>query len=205
MPTVSYAMGTGTLDLLGPLTMYVSRRYRRAFLAHPRTASRSVRDALKAYGNLDFRDVGDHHSGPPQFHADRCEYFCVIRNHWDAVASWFFNANTAPKSGPPITEEWCATYFRSHQNYFRPGTLWWFTQEVPSVRILRFENLENDLRAYLKQAGVPDELQPKLPHVGKSRHRDGRKPIELFTEHARKYVEWIFGDEIRRFGYRFKP
>lgn len=185
--------------------MYLSRLYKLAFLAHPRTGSRSMRDALTAHTNkLGFRQEGDHHSGPPQFAIDGYQPFFVVRNHWDAVASWYFNANAPPRQPPPITDEWCARFFPSHQNYFRPGRMWWFAEECPGARVLRFENLQNDLNQLLAQFGVPKEQLPVLPHVGKSQHREGRKYGELFTARARKFVEWLFLDEIQKYGYKFK-
>jgi len=177
--------------------MYVHDETKLCFLAHPRTASRAVRDALYTLG---FRDAGSHHDGPEQGY-DLSPYtvFCTVRNHWDALVSWWYNVRMFRKEKKPSLG-WLAIHLSKNRYYFRAGTLWWFLDLVPGIVPLRYESLEADLNALLKIHGLP---AVNIPVVGVSEERGHRHYREYYDEHTREFVRWCFLREIDRLGYDF--
>jgi len=172
--------------------MYVQANGPLCFLAHPRTASRATSDAL---GQRGFIMVGSHHGGPPNADLGGRTPFCVIRNHYDAICSWFFNWN---RSGEPMTAKWIRSFVGGHHDYFKPKQMWWYTYLEPQPIILRYEYLQDELDALLTSYG----LKPiRLPVVGRSRDRAGVHYREFHTADTVAAVRRLWGDEIDRFGY----
>jgi hypothetical protein len=167
------------------------------FLGHPRTASRAVRDALYS---IDFEDLGSHHDGPEQGY-DLSPYttFCVVRNHWDAMVSWWYNARMERKEVKPSLK-WLAIHISKNQYYFRPGRMFWFLEQVPDIIVLRYESLAADLNALLTVHGLP---KVEIPKVGVSYGRKGRHYREYFGGHEAQFIHWCFKPEILELGYFF--
>lgn len=175
--------------------MYVHPEKDLVYLAHPRTASRATKEAL---GQRGFRMIGAHHSGPPQHDLTGKKAFCVIRNHWDAICSWYYNwFNSTDK---PLTAKWIRSYTGQNPNYFRPEGLWWYTWVEPTPVILRYETLQEDLDHFLENQGIKPI---RLPVIGKTkgRPRPGWKTLHTAETVATVYEMW--GHEIDRFGYTY--
>lgn len=177
--------------------MYVHEGAGLCFLAHPRTASRAVRDALAGIG---FEAKGAHHDGPDQGY-DLSPYQVVfgVRNHWDALVSWWFNARMFKKEKIPSLG-WLAIHLSQNQYYFRPGTLWWFLDQIPDATYFHFENMQVELNVILMAHGLP---AVEIPKVGMSEERAGRHYREFYDSNTRHFVGWLFKPEIMRLGYSF--
>lgn len=173
--------------------MYVHKFLPLAYLAHPRTASRATKEAL---GQRGFILQGPHHGGPPNHGLNGRRAFCVVRNHWDAIASWYYNFENG--SGAPMTANWIRTWTAQNATYFSPGRMWWFTYLHPEPIILRYESLQESLDALLGEYGIKPI---RLPVVGASSGRKGRHYRELHTEQTSAAVRSLWGDEIDRLGY----
>jgi hypothetical protein len=123
--------------------------------------------------------------------------FCVVRNHWDAVVSWWFNF--AHQAGRPFNARWLRGFIHGHPDYFKEEGLWWFIYLEPQPRILRYENLLHDLNALLDEFGLR-QLR-KLEEVGISKPRQKRHYREFHDEQTAALVREMWGDEIDRLGY----
>lgn len=68
--------------------MYILREHSLAFLAHPRAASTAVATALTRIGGV---RIGTHHGGFGEalLRPQDWRTVVVVRNHWDAVVSWY--------------------------------------------------------------------------------------------------------------------
>lgn len=178
--------------------MYLHKKSGLCFLAHPRTASRAVRDALFTVG---FEGVGGHHDGPEQGY-DLSEYQVIfgVRHHWDALVSWWYNARMHVKEKKPSLG-WLAIHISTNRYYFRPGTMWWFLQTTNDPIYFHYENLEPELNAILAAHSVPEV---KLNVVGRSKDRRHRPYQEYYDTHTSEFVRWCFMPEILKLGYDFE-
>jgi hypothetical protein len=179
--------------------MYIHPEAKLCYLATPRTASRAVRDAL-----LDplvgFGIVGDHHDGPENgYDLTGLNPFTVVRNPWDMVVSWWFNARMHKKQEKPSLV-WIANHFAQNRGYFWPGRMYRFSK-VPGIINLRYENLGYDLNVLLEARGLP---KVELPRVGVSEEREGRHYSTFYDHDTRHFVEWCFLEENRTFRYCFR-
>lgn len=177
--------------------MYIHEEAKLCFLAHPRTGSRSTRDALKTVG---FESVGGHHDGPEQgYDLSSYNVFCCVRNHWDAMVSWWYNNRMNHKELKPSLQ-WLAIHISHNRYYFRPGSMWFFLNQVPGIIHFHFENMEEELNAILKIHGLPEV---EIPLVGLSRERRRNHYREYYDTHTAEVVRWCFGPEIIKLGYDF--
>ena len=179
--------------------MYVNRKAKLCYLASPRTASRAVRNALKqpTHG---FYQEGAHHDGPREgLDVQGYTCFTVVRNHWDAVVSWWYNARMYEKEEKPSLE-WLALQFARNRGYYWPGKLFWF-RDVPNIILLRYENLEDELNHLLQARGLKPVVLPKF---GVSEKREGRHYSTYYDPDTREFVKWCFLPEINELGYKFE-
>lgn len=177
--------------------MYVHDEKRLCFLASPRTGSRSWRDALMKVG---FRRVGAHHTGPRDgFDTSGYETFCVVRNHWDAVLSWWFY-RYGPKYEPTPSLDWMARHLSVNSHTPTPR-LWYHAEYCDHV--IRFETMDEEYKDLMSMAFDFDEYPPLL-HVGRSLDRHNRRYQDFYRHECNQFVEWVWRDEIKYFGYRFE-
>lgn len=176
--------------------MYVQSNGKLAFLAHPRTASRAMAETLKKRG---FLMQGGHHHGPPDHQLGPRTAFCVVRNHWDAMASWYKHFSN--KATQPLSGKWINQFVGGHPNYFKPDRLWWFTYLDPQPIILRYENLQEDLDALLPRF----DIEPiQLEVVGVSHNPEQKHYRDFYRdEDAVTRVRKLWGPEIDRLGYTY--
>jgi len=177
--------------------MYIHEEGGLVFLAQERAASRSVGAALEG---IDFKMVGAHHDGPDQgLRTYGLPMITVVRNHWDSMVSWWFNARMSEKESRP-TLVWLSRFWSRNRYLFRPGRMFRFL-ELPNVIALRYENLDEDLNHVLEKFGFP---QVELPHVGVSEEREGRHYSEFYDSETRLLIDWAFRPEINDLGYSFE-
>jgi hypothetical protein len=145
-----------------------------------------------------------HHYGPRPglIRHEDLDYFCVVRNHFDAFTSWFF-VHPFPHEEGVISGEWVENWIAHHQgrkqSYIQNGRLWYFREEVPSTRVIRFENLEVELNELMKEWN--------LPPLNLGRVSDGRRkdfPYQkAFSPEARRVVEVYFKKEMEELSYEY--
>jgi len=160
-----------------------------------------VSDALKEIG---FRNLRGHHYGPIKYDKlfEGLRYFCVVRNHWDAFASWYMsktNNHTDNSLTDVWVEQWVLRQIRRRRSYCVPQRLWYFRKEVPETLCIRFENLEDDLNTLLSLFELPDV---SLAHVG-GRKRKGKDYRSIHSEGSRQWISYYFHEEIKELGYSY--
>lgn len=178
--------------------MYIIPEWKFCFLATPRTGSKAVAKALVEQRGAIL--VGSHHSTPdehPEYEIDSDWVVCSsIRNHWDAMISWWFKIERKGRMAP--LAEFLPRFCTSNSNFVQGGKLWWrnipFTNEV-----LRYDWLESDLDNALVATGLPPVTLPVIIDSGRT-----RKPYQAFYKGSTaSWVAHYFAEEIERYGYKF--
>ena len=106
----------------------------------------------------------------------------------------------ARQSGSFSLDEYLATG-RFPLNYFRYTDL--TGEKIIVDRVLRYENLMNDLAEVFAKLNIP--FEGSLGIRAKSEYRTDRRPYrETFNEEQRAIVERAFAREIELHGYRFE-
>ena len=123
--------------------------------------------------------------------------FCVERNPWDKTVSDFCMLNHRAGSRHQF-----ADYFR-RGIFCRSWEL--YTDDDGSMlvdRVLRYENLEQELGEVFGQLGLPWE--GSLDVWAKSGYRQDRRPYQdWYTPEQQAKVAEVFTDEIKAFAYVF--
>lgn len=125
--------------------------------------------------------------------------FCVERNPWDKMVSYFSMRNV--RSGGALSwEEFVAgdQHCNNLLHYVEPRD-----RTRPIVdRILRFESLDQDLSEVFDRLGIP--FSGSLEVRAKSGYRsDPRDYREWYDKEQRKRVARVFAEEIQLLGYAF--
>lgn len=187
---------------VGP--MYVIPPGRAVFLASPRTASNAVAEALVE--RLGAVMVGGHHDGPDDIEGlvipSGAVVFTVVRNHWDAVVSWYFKVAAARR---PSFARFLDTFCDRHKRYVQrgpTGDFELFGKHVRNAtRVLHFERLQDDLddlTTSLDVAPIPLRL------VNPTRDRAGRDYRGLYESPDQvEQVRRMFATEIAKHGFAF--
>lgn len=177
--------------------MFIHKLLRLGFCALPRTGSHAVRQLLvKRHG---FEMDGNHHSGPNPIRSEWM-YFTTVRNHWDALASWFFKLQ-GQSDEARFTVEWVQRWMNQHQNQYVFGNrLWWFVKDVPNIQVMRYETLERDLARTLWPFGI---IITDLPRVNEGAWRKGKDYREVIPDDAAAFIFDHFREEIEELGYAF--
>jgi Sulfotransferase family len=144
-------------------------------------------------------------SGPHGRRASRNEFasylkFAVVRNPWARIQSWYRNMMRDPLHGVPPCD--FASFLVEHAANWAlsPQTNWItdFDGSIPLNRVVRFENLADEMSEVLRDLGFRDRT---LPHLLKEESR-----TDYRAAYNDSQAEWIaerYRDEIRLFGYAF--
>lgn len=177
--------------------MYINDEKKTIFLCHPRTGSRAVSKALVDW--CGFKAQHSHHAGPQKGEYEDYFKFTTVRNHWDAITSWWYNA-VGQSSQAQLTVPWVRKWFKGNANYFRLPRLWWFLGEFPDIHVMRYETLLEDYHNTLGSRGCSPT---KLPMVGYGTFRKSRPYQEVVTPEVRAFIQETFADEIEELGYTY--
>lgn len=179
--------------------MYIIPTHKFAFIANPRTGSKAVRDALLEQAGATL--IGGHHTTPdqnPEIELGNEWTICsTVRNHWDAMISWWFKIERTPKAMTPLAE-FLPRFCANNPNFVWNGRLWWHGKPCVNT-FLRYQCLEADLNQALVKVG----LNPvNLPRVVDSQR--GGVPYQVFYKQATaRWVGSYFSEEIKQLGYKF--
>ncbi len=190
--------------------MYLHHEARLAYLANPRVASKSTAEALLSVGFAQVDNVcaspsGLHHLTVAESKRDFAGWtvFTTVRNHWDTVASWLLHWSDVADV-PAGGRLWTVDEVRGALDvnpWVGEHTLW-HRHRGDTNALLRFENLDDDLRLVLWYHGGIN--MPSLSRVGAGEVRGGRPYQEFFDDETRDYVGQRFGDEISTLGYGYE-
>jgi hypothetical protein len=181
---------------------YINRAARLAFLAHPRAASHSIARALQEQAG--FKSEGQHHDGRDRIRrlwpeSNDWTFFCVVRNPYDALVSWWYKRGKGEyEFGPPWIErlerEMGADRPQGYPILLRPGALWIYADE--SDVILRHERLGADLDELLGAHGLgPITLPWDVQSTRTEPYQDH------YDQTTRDWVADHYGEELRTWGY----
>ncbi len=125
--------------------------------------------------------------------------FCVARNPWDRAVSYYFHKYK--KEPRPTITEFLSDAVLEKLRCEGPG-VYMIDGAVAVDRVLRFENLGDDLAEVWSERGLPGS--PDLPRA-KGGHRPGKaRYSDVLTPGDRDRVAHAFADEIDHLGYRFE-
>jgi hypothetical protein len=177
-----------------------------AFIAHPRTGSRSCRHVLMELGAA---EIGSHHDvseGAVKtiLHQEGV-IACTVRNIFDTLVSWWHNNNFQDGTGTPLKHEGPQPFSefvydritnKVNHRWFQKK-LYHYALKWPDCRIVRYENLEEDFAKLLKDVGY--QATP-MPHIGQSLREPYQK---YYTPGLRAAVERRWKKDFDRTGYEF--
>lgn len=128
--------------------------------------------------------------------------FTVERNPWDKVLSHYSMLKNSPHHGQR-TDLTIEQYLREgHHCLNWPAYMDPSGRQVIVKRILRYEQLDQDLGQLMAELGVP--FPGRLDVRAKSEYRTDRRPYrEVFTPQEAAYVGRLYAKEIALLGYRF--
>jgi hypothetical protein len=188
--------------------MYVTPDEKLCFIAHPRTASRAT---AKALGLRTFESTGHH-----EFDYLKCAQIagsggitaCTIRNPFDVVVSWYFNEHFREDGRHKKGEfkPWAMKSQLRHNSWlnckisskqWNDNSLYFYGLPVVN-HILRFENLEEDLRKLCWITG--HTYVPTKPYGVLPRDRDYRV---YYDSETIALVEERFAQDLELTGYTF--
>lgn len=125
--------------------------------------------------------------------------FCVERNPWDKVISWYYwehKESPRPKLADFIREGGAAKLAADGGR-----SLYMIDGQVAVDRIYKYEELEQAMTDLAARVCLPEV--PQLPHA-KSRFREDQRPWrDVYGDEDRDAVGRIFSREINLLGYRF--
>lgn len=134
--------------------------------------------------------------------------FCVVRNPWDKTVSDYF-WRTKGRSNPPSFERFCHALrdgdelggmipLKYHDNW----PLYTIDNKIVADRVVRFENLAEDLKATCAELNIP--FDGWLPRAKGSHRPKGSKKGDtksLYTPELQAIVGKLYEKEVETFGY----
>jgi hypothetical protein len=187
--------------------VYLNVERRLIYLANPKTASVSTRDALRAragfvkwreklHGHLGLAvntDGGSHH-GRLYKPAEGWTVACTVRNHWKTLLSWYTRHEHFQE---PFNSEWIYKWLAMHERQYFPAydKLFLFGTQFAD-RIMRVDSLAEDLADFLGQE-IP------VPRENVTNEYARMTVAEAYDEPTRDYVAWRFAAEIEEYGYAY--
>lgn len=137
-----------------------------------------------------------------------CDYFkfTFVRNPWDWFVSMYSKQRPKDLKGISFKDYILYYHMFRNMNWEYPLNRMWvpFSDnfiELDMEFIGKFENLEEDFKTLCQKLGVKKKLLSEKLHSNKSqRDPDYRK---YYNKETKLYVETLFEEDIRRFGYEF--
>ncbi|MEM9922921.1 MAG: sulfotransferase family 2 domain-containing protein [Cyanobacteria bacterium P01_D01_bin.50] len=126
--------------------------------------------------------------------------FTVVRNPWSRVYSWYRNVMRGSRHGVPACD--FPTFLGKFADNWglRPQTYWIadFDGSIPLDRIVRFENLAEEMVDVLTELGFKD---CNLPYLLKSKNTSDYRTA--YDDLSAELVAKRYSDEIEMFNYDF--
>ena len=198
--------------------MVISPKYKFAFIANPKTGSKSICLALlndvkdkKLINEKDYAEKTsfnfNKHLPCPNLIKQKPQYknyfkFAFVRNSWHRVVSWYFFEKRVDLWDPERNssnisfEEFVSNVeFKKrvwgNENQFQ----YEFTKGCDFIG--RTENLQSDFNAVCDKIGIPHQ---KLLHKNKTKHEHY---TEYYDEKTKKIVAKVFKKDIKYFNFKF--
>jgi len=158
------------------------------YLANPRTASVATRDTLMQIEGAQL--AGAHHATLAEVEGYEGESVgATVRNPYDVLVSWFLQ----------LPEPTLAMFLREYDHYpflgGDPPDLFW--QCASATRVLRWENLQQDLDAWFTELGIRP-LKLVRENVTESKNRPW---VDYYDAEAIQAANERFGHIVDKWGY----
>lgn len=199
-----------------------------AYLAPPRTASRSISTVLKKHGwqrwlgrhdNLTVCNAVTAKKQPPaDMPRQWSRVLCTVRNPFDVLVSWWTFIDEQPDDFNGWLQQWFLAGKPSGAVRALPPRVFGEYRN-DWTHVIRYERLEQDLCAafdwwepgMLGWTGHGDTRRWELLNPPQGQPHDGypyeyrRKPYqEYYSDESRVLVETAYADELRELGYSFE-
>ncbi len=175
--------------------------------------------------NFPYEDYGKQHSTfneLPEEYKDNV--FVIVRNTYDRTVSLYEKDRTifSSKDNPiynresRLLEKGFKNYIKNLQthrfnksmrknanrrSWIEQTQLRYLPDDIKRVKLIRFENLEKELYAYLESHGLKYKTPLKKLHATKTRQsRDYKK---YYDEETKLIVKKVFAEEIKKLSYKF--
>lgn len=172
---------------------------RLVFIAHPKTASRAVRDAVIRLGG---RQVSSHHGIDHEVleeeKARGASVGCVIRNPYDVMVSWYFHMEARHSNTPRPFSKWVREIMVNGNGHIENGLYFGFHL---CDTVMRFESLIDDWYGWATKCGLKYE---PLQYVGVSLKRSYQHYSRWYDEKSRQAVADHFAKEFKLGQYVFE-
>lgn len=122
--------------------------------------------------------------------------FCVERNPWDKVVSWYYwRYKTEPR--PPITD-----FVHSKEaNIIKGFNLYTSSSEIVVDKVFLFEKLDQAMKKISHQLGLGEVLS--LPKAKSGFRKDKRSYRDILSDKDREKIGKVYAREIAYFDYRW--
>jgi hypothetical protein len=203
--------------------LYVNLEHKAAFLAHPRTGSRSVADLLKRHGFKQVRkgkhpDVlsvdavpfrmwpnGGHHARAFE-RPDDWKFAATVRHHYDVIIAWMYAKGLlVRKRAEDVTmEEFQALIKQIHLDgnalhYPKEDSL--LTHMEHASFVIQYTYLQKDVMTFLGETvGLHDGGDYEFKHLGVS-PRNGVTATDILSPQMRGYIHERYGSEMEDWGF----
>jgi hypothetical protein len=171
------------------------------FIAAPRTCSSSFAKMLVD----DYRgeQIANHHAVPKDKNAPKPDKddvcFTIVRNHWDALVSWYFKRKEHQEQTFPEF----ITHFINTSKYVQKsahkGAYRLFGKYLAGCKHkLIFEDIQKEWNWMCRTYGLAEKT---IPHLNKSEDREKRPWQQMYDRKLVQYVWDHFGNEIHELQY----
>lgn len=165
-------------------------------LAVPQTdITRTIRDAWRGRKFFNHMTAAQVRNRVPREVWDSYFKFTIERNPWDKMVSRFHWENRA-REVPRTWEE-----FLDRGNLQSDWNVYTLGGKIIVDQVLRFEHLNDDLKAVLAKRGIEGVMD--LPNAKGGYRKDPRSYREYYSSEQRQTVAAYFAREIDAFGYEF--
>lgn len=162
-------------------------KYPVVFLANPRTASTSIRDAILANGG---EQQSDHHA-TPNYIPENALIVHTVRHHCDVLVSYWYKK----ASGHPF-HKFVESVLAGHHRWLKADGFYSRWGDLPNY-VLRYDTLEYEWANLCLCAGLPEIELPKT----NSKRPPGIKWNLLFTPQLYDKVATRYHEEMEKYGY----
>ena len=171
------------------------------FIAHPKTASRSVQAVLESAGA---HNVEGHHYIDEDVCADIRDrggtVCCIVRNPYDVMVSWYAfcqqKENNARYPHCPSFSSWLPRFLLEGNSWIERGL---FYGADHCTEVIKYEdNMQLTMNVLMSHCELP---QCSMPHIGASGHEHYSF---YYNDHTMHLVHQYCQSELTRFGYAFE-
>ena len=119
----------------------------------------------------------------------------IERNPWDRMVSHYYYRYPDERRRPPFE----ATVRKTHRS--KNFAIYSIDGEIAVDKLMKYETLASDLRAFLDRVGAPSDLS--IPFTNASVRGDGRNYRSLYDDETKEIVRRVHQREIEYCGYTF--